>query len=78
VRAAGQFLCWILFVRRPSSSGDFLAILGLVALLGLGALALSWPWVSTEVPRAIGTGFAIVRATVATWLGQLAAMLRPG
>jgi len=68
-----------LLFERPSSTGGYIAIVSLLAMLALGALALSWPWISTEVPRAIVTGLGVVRAAVASWIEQAAAWLpRPG
>src|SRR5437762_209999 len=56
LRGLGRAFWWVVVYERPTSAGDYAAMLGLLLLLGLGALALSWPWVSTELPRTLAAG----------------------
>ena len=71
VRGLGRAFWWVVTVDRPRWLGDYLALAMLPTLLLLGALALAWPWVSAEVPRALAAGLAVVQATLAAWLKQL-------
>ena len=75
LRGLGRAFWWVVVYERPTSAGDYAAMLGLLLLLGLGALALSWPWVSTELPRTLAAGLAVVEATLEAWARQLAATL---
>jgi hypothetical protein len=69
---------WIVAYERPTWVGDYLAILTLVLLLLLGALALSWSWLSEEVPRALAARLAGAQEAVAAWARHVAASLRLG
>lgn len=75
LRGMGRAFWWLIAYERPAGPGDYAAMLGLLALLGLGALALSWPWLSTELPRTLTAGLRVVEITLAAWGRQLAAAL---
>jgi hypothetical protein len=62
---------WVVAVDRPTWAGDYAAMIGLLLLLVLGAVALSWPWLSEEVPRAVAAGLAAGTA----WVRWLVAVL---
>ncbi len=61
--------------RFAFSWRGLLALAALVGLAALGALALAWPWLSEEAPRAVAAGWGVVQTTVAEWLGRLWAAL---
>ena len=72
-------MLWIIFYERPPWTRDYALTASLMALVAVGALAMSWPWVSTEVPRAMSIGLNVVQTTIASWLSQLAMSLpHPG
>jgi hypothetical protein len=75
LRGLGRAFWWVLAYERPASAGDYAAIFGLLLLLGLGALALSWPWFSTELARTLAAGLRVVEAAAAAWGRELAAAL---
>jgi hypothetical protein len=75
LRGVGRALWWVVAAERPSWAGEYAAMLALPALLALGALALAWPWVSVEAPRALAAGLAVVQATLSEWARQLWAAL---
>ena len=62
---------WVIAYERPRWVGDYVGMLALVGLAVFGAMALAWPWLSTEAPRMIAAGWAVVQATVAAWLAWL-------
>ena len=72
---ARRLLWWIVAYERPTWVGDYAAILGLVLLLLLGALALSWPWVSEAGAGAVAAGLAAIGRLAAAWLHQVGAAL---
>jgi hypothetical protein len=74
-RTATRVIWWVFVTERPRSVTDALAIAALAGLAVAGALALSWPWVSTEVPRAIATGWTVVQTQVGAWLRAVAVAL---
>ena len=48
----------------------------MLGLVLVGAIALAWPWLSEDVPRAIAAELALVQALLAEWLRQLTDWLR--
>jgi ABC-type transport system involved in cytochrome bd biosynthesis fused ATPase/permease subunit len=72
----GRIVWWILASRRPATGGQLRALAVLLGLVLLGAFAFAWPWLSEEVPRAIGTQLAQVQALLAEWLRLLTDWLR--
>ena len=74
-RRTRHLFWWIVAYERPSWVADYAAMLGLVLLLLLGALALSWPWVSEAVAGAVVAGLEAVRRVAEAWLHQVGAAL---
>ena len=72
----GRIVWWILASRRPASGGQLGALAALLGLVLLGAIALAWPWLSEDVPRAVATQLAQVQALLAEWLRLLTDWLR--
>ncbi len=58
---------WVVAVDQPTWAGDYAAVIGLLILLALGGMALSWPWLSEELSRAVAAGLSAVMAWV-RWL----------
>jgi hypothetical protein len=74
--SSGRIVWWILAGRHPASGGQRRALVALLGLVLLGAIALAWPWLSEDVPRAVGAGLALVQAQLAEWLRLLLDWLR--
>ncbi len=84
-----RIVWWIFAGRHPATSGQQAALATLLGLALLGAFAFAWPWLSEEVPRAVGAGLALVQALLTEllrllldglrlltdWLGSLMARL---
>jgi hypothetical protein len=49
----GRLFSWLIATERPTRPADYAALAFPFVLLVLGALALSWPWVSEETPRTL-------------------------
>ena len=74
-----RLLRWLLVSRSPRDRAELALLLSLPLLALLGALALSWPWLTTEAPRLLAAGFEVARAWLADLLGRLLeALPRPG
>jgi hypothetical protein len=58
---------WVVAVDKPTWPADYAALSGLLLLLVLGGMALSWPWLSEEIPRAVVAGLS----AVTTWARSL-------
>src|SRR4051794_40149357 len=74
--SSGRIVWWILAGRHPATGGQRGALAALLGLVLLGALALAWPWLSEDVPRAVAAGLALVQAQLAEWLRLLLDWLR--
>ena len=71
-------LAWVFLSRRPSWSGDWLALATLPLLLLLGTLALTWPWWTAELPRLLLAGANVVQSAVQSAIQQLASLMPKG
>ena len=66
---------WVLASRRPASGGQLGALTALLGLVLIGGIALAWPWLTEDAPRAVVAGLALVQAQLADWLRLLVARL---
>ena len=68
VRSPGRAIWWILASWRPATAGQLGALAALLGLLLIGAVALAWPWLTEDAPRAIAAGLTLVQNQLADWL----------
>jgi hypothetical protein len=64
-RNVGRLLWWLIVTERPTRPADYMALAFPFVLLVLGALALSWPWVSEETPRTVSAAATTVWTAIA-------------
>jgi hypothetical protein len=64
----GRLFWWLIATERPRGAADHAALAAPFILLVLGALALSWPWVWEQAPRAVAETAAAVWTTIASSL----------
>jgi hypothetical protein len=78
LRRVGLAIWWLVAYERPRGWLDVTLVLALFLLAALGAVALSWPWLSDELSRALAqlltalaTGFDVAIRTVQRALQQV-------